>query len=459
MVGSPSAPGVGVALALIAATVPAAARSQTAIRDTILENGLQVIVVPNHSIPLATLEVVVRAGAFTQLEPQDEGLPHILEHMLFKTYGGGEGFASEAGDLGAVYNGTTGDERVTYFLTLPSERVERGLQALGNLMRDPEFNRRALDSERQVVRGELERLVSDPYSVLDLVSDMVLWGPAFQRKNAIGNMGTILSSEAGRVRDHYRRYYIPSNAALIVSGDVDPEQVFEWAHDRFRRWDDGPDPFEGFEPVTVSPLERDTAFVLEVPSTDVTVAIKWHGPGVSEDPVGTLAADVFSQMFNQANSGAQRRLVDTGVLQLLTMGYTTLEHVGPVSMRARTTPEQVARALTELGVELALFSDPTYFDEDDLEAAKRALRVSSAIARESVPSAAHTLATFWAVGGLEYYRAYERGLQEVTMEDVRAYVDRYLVGQPRVVAVIATEELIEPLAATLGQLVDAWPDP
>jgi predicted Zn-dependent peptidase len=126
-------------------------------------------------------------------------------------------------------------------------------------------------------------------------------------------------------------------------------------------------------------------------------------------------------------------------------------------MSARTTPEQITSALSALGLELALLGGPTYFDEGDVEAAKKALRVAGAIARESGPSAAHTLAAYWAVGGLDYYRGYEDGLQAVTVEDVRAYVDRYLAGQPRVIAVIATEELMAPLTAVFGQYVAAWP--
>lgn len=446
----------GLALSILCAP-PLAAQTPRSVRDTVLENGLQVIVLPSHAIPVATIEVAVRAGAFTQLQPEDEGVPHILEHMLFKAYDGGRGFGPEAQDLGAAYNGTTSDERVTYFVTLAADRVEDGIDAMGSLVDDPDFSQRDLETELQVVRGELERMVSDPYSVLDLVSDRVLWGSAFQRKNAIGNMMTILSAQRDRVRDHYRRYYIPNNAALIVTGDVEPEDVFEWADDHFDGWDDGDDPFEDFTTMTVPPLARDTAFVLDMPSTDVTISVKWQGPSLSEDPVGALAADVFSQMLNQMNSGAQARLVDTGVFQLVTMGYRTLQNVGPVTLRARTTPEQIVRALTELGVELALFSDPTYFGEKDLEAAKRALRLESAVRREVAATAAHSLADMWAIGGLDYYRTYEEGLQEVTLEDVRAYVDRYLLGQHRVVSAMATEELMGPLSTALGQIVAQWP--
>ncbi len=170
-------------------SLPLSAQSVT-LRDTVLENGLQVIVFPSHAAPVATLEVVIRAGAFTQIEPLDAGVPHVLEHMLFKTYGGNRGFGYYAGEAQASYNATTGDERVTYFLTLPSDKVEKGLELLGNMVRDPDFERRELDEERLVVRGELEKFAADPYNVLNLIAEMALWGPA----SAADSVGTVSRS-------------------------------------------------------------------------------------------------------------------------------------------------------------------------------------------------------------------------------------------------------------------------
>ncbi|HUF76034.1 MAG TPA: pitrilysin family protein [Longimicrobiales bacterium] len=453
---------LGLPLLALAATAalfaPVQGQARDAVRDTVLENGLEVIVLPNPATPVATLEIVVRAGAFTQVEAPDEGLPHVLEHLLFRTYRGGRGFASDASSAGASYNGTTGDERVTYYVTLPAGNVERGIELLSELVRAPNFDRRALDDERLVVQGELQRLASDPYTILGMVSDMVLWRSAFRRKNAIGNMVTIQNAQTDRLRDHYRKYYLPNNAALIASGDVRAEEVFRWAADRFRRWERGPDPFLAFTPPEIQPLSGDTAFVVDMPSSDVTFVVKWHGPSVSDDPVGTLAADVFSTMFNQSISGTQRRLVDSGIFQSVSLGYQTLEHVGPVVLTARATPERIARALLELGLELSLLSDTTYFGEADLAAAKRSLLVDAAIGRESSTSAAHTLASFWAVGGLAYYLGYEEGLQAVTTADIRAYLDRYLSGRPRVIALLATDELTTQLAPVIHDVVRSrWP--
>jgi zinc protease len=443
-----------ITLATMTLAMPTTLEAQSAaLRDTVLENGLQVIVLPSHTAPVATLEVVIRAGAYTQVEPLDAGVPHILEHMLFKTYGGNRGFGYHAAEAQASYNGTTSDERVTYFLTLPSEKVERGLELLGDMVRDPDFDRRDLDAERLVVRGELERFAADPYNVLHLISDMVLWGPAFQRKNALGNINTIQMADTNRLRDHYRKFYVPNNAALIVTGNVDVDEVFEWAHDRFRKWNRDDDPFEDFIAPSIEPLSRDTAFVVPVASTDVTFLIKWHGPSVADDPVGTRAADLFASITNQPTSGMQQRLVSTGVFQSVSLGYRTLNYVGPVTLIARTTPGMLGPAITALGAEIALMGDPDYFDGDDLLAAQRSSRVGGAIARESVASAAHGLADAWAVWGLEHYLTEE----PVGVTDIRTFLDRYILDRPKVVALLGTAEIAEGLGSMINDIVAQWP--
>ena len=84
-------------------------------RDT-LPNGLEIIVVENHGVPLATIEAVVRNGSFTQ-SPSYEGLSHLYEHMFFKanrSYPEPDVFVARASELGAVFNAQTREELVNY---------------------------------------------------------------------------------------------------------------------------------------------------------------------------------------------------------------------------------------------------------------------------------------------------------------------------------------------------------
>src|SRR5665213_4234367 len=124
--------------------MPAIANAQRAelerqIHRTTLPNGLDVIVVENHGVPLVTIEADVKNGSFTQ-GPEFEGLSHLYEHMFFKAnklYSNPDDFIARAAELGAEFNGTTSEERVNYYLTVPADSAEGGLKFLAAALMTP----------------------------------------------------------------------------------------------------------------------------------------------------------------------------------------------------------------------------------------------------------------------------------------------------------------------------------
>src|SRR3569832_460027 len=130
-------------------------------RDTV-PNGLEIIVVENHGVPLATVEANVRNGSFTQ-SPTYEGLSHLYEHMFFKanrSYPEPDAFVARASQLGAVFNAQTREELVNYYLTVPSDSTEPGVALLASALRTPLFLREELDRERSKKNGEYDSIGS-----------------------------------------------------------------------------------------------------------------------------------------------------------------------------------------------------------------------------------------------------------------------------------------------------------
>src|SRR5213595_2232632 len=124
------------------------------VRRKTLPNGLEVIVVENQAVPLATALVAVHNGAFTQ-DSGEAGLAHLYEHLLFHSFRGDpSAFGREASRLNGVYNGTTGDEVVTYFVMTPSKNIESGIGLLADLLRKARFSNGDLKDERPVVLDE-----------------------------------------------------------------------------------------------------------------------------------------------------------------------------------------------------------------------------------------------------------------------------------------------------------------
>src|SRR5256885_16505230 len=140
--------------------LPMEARAQRAelekiIQRKVLENGLEIIVVENHGVPLATIEIDVKNGSFTQT-PEFEGLAHMYEHMFFRAdakYPEPNQFWDQASDLGAVFNASTREEVVNYYMTVPTEKLGNAIQLMAAAIQTPLFRRDELERERQVVIG------------------------------------------------------------------------------------------------------------------------------------------------------------------------------------------------------------------------------------------------------------------------------------------------------------------
>mgnify|MGYP003348943807 FL=1 len=196
-----------------------------------LPNGLEVIVYENHGVPLVTAEVTVRNGAFTQ-SPEYAGLAHLYEHMFFKAndqFPEPDDYVDAMSRLGAVFNASTREEQVNYFLTLSSDSLEAGLKFLVAPLLAPKFRPDELERERQVVIGEYDRNESSPFFRLEEAMGKKLWTTEWSRKNVIGDRTVISTTTPAKMRAIRDLYYVPNNSVLIISGDVNPAQAFALA--------------------------------------------------------------------------------------------------------------------------------------------------------------------------------------------------------------------------------------
>ena len=425
------------------------------IKRRVLANGLEVIVVENHGVPLATVEVDVRNGSFTQ-SPEYAGLAHMYEHMFFKAnqkLPEPDQFIDRAAELGAVFNGSTHEERVAYYMTLPADSLAGGMQAIGDALRGPLFLQDEIERERQVVIGEYDRNESSPYFKLQAEIGKRLYPGQWSRKNVIGDRDVILTVTPEKMREIQRKYYKPNNSVLIVTGDVLPDSVFALAERTFADWARGEDPFKADPIPPIPALDKSDAVIIEQPVGAVTVLVQWQGPSVRRDPNATYAADVFSDVLNQPNSALQRRLVDTGLWQSIGVNYYTLDNVGPITISGQTTPEKLKSALAALEVEIQRFTEPGYISKAELEAVKAQRAVSSAFGRERASSLSQTIGFWWSVASLDYYMGYVDTMAKQSLADLRAYASKYIVGKPRVTGVLIPSDARQSIALTAADLL------
>lgn len=418
----------------------------------VLDNGMQVIVVENHSIPIVTAEVVFRAGAMIQGE-QDQGVPHLFEHMLFKSYRGasGEPFELDAARAHAAYNGSTSDEDVAYYLAVPSANTNDAIGILARLVREPQFKNADFQSERFVVLNEADRDASDPTFHLDRETNSLLWGAGFPTKNGIGDRMSLLAVTIPQLRTIFARYYVPNNAALIITGDVTTSQAIAMARNQFGSWKRQPDPFISHPVPPMPPLDSSRAVVITANVTTVTLEVAWRGPSVTDDPGGTYAADVLAEITSDDQSGFHTHLVDSGLFQEAELRYTTRSHVGPITFYGVTTPAKLASALTALGAELDYMEVPTYFGAETIAAAVRRHVVASVFQLEDAHTLALELADTWSVAGTDYFRNYNEHMVATDSPGLHNYIERYLTHKPFIISALVAPDQATATATVLGE--------
>jgi zinc protease len=404
---------------------------QYGIYSTKLPNGLEVIAIENHIVPLVTIEIDVKNGSFTE-PPEYNGLSHLYEHMFFKANAqipNQEKYLERSRELGMSWNGTTSEERVNYFFTMSKDSLREGLAFMKAATVTPLFLQTELERERPVVTGEYDRAESNPIYHLMVAVNKLEWYKYYSRKNVMGERETILSADQKKMQTIKDRYYIPNNSALLIAGDIDHEQVFKLAEECFGDWRKGPDPFALYPVPEHPPLAKSDVVIVEKPVNAVTLMIAMHGPSVLKDPAATYAADVLSYIVGQRNSGFQKRLVESGLCSFVNVSYYTLNYTGPIRIIAQMNPEKYQKADQQILDELKNLSSPDYYSDEQLETAKTQLERNELYSQERPSSFVHIVGGWWSVtGGLQYYLHYVENLRKVTRKDINDYVQKYLQG-------------------------------
>jgi zinc protease len=407
-----------------------------------LSNGLDVIVIQNPIVPLVTIELDVKNGAYTE-SPEYDGLSHLYEHMFFKAnkvIPNQERYMERIREMGASFNGTTSDERVNYFITLPRANLEEGLEFMYNAITGPLFLEEELIKERPVVDGEYDRNEANPFFHLNQAVNKKVWWKYFSRKNAIGDREVIMTTTPEKMRTIQQRYYIPNNSALILAGDITAEEGFALAEKYYSGWARGEDPFAAYPIPEHPPIQKTETVVVEKPVNAVAVMMMWQGPSVGQDPQATYAADVLSFINRQQTSNFHKNLVESGLAYGASFGYYTLNHKGPITLFAQTSPDKYQDLQQAIYKELEQMTADDYFTDDQLENAKTILAIDEQYAREKPSEFAHTVGFWWAVAGLDYYYNYIENLNKVTREDIKRYLNTYVIDQPHVTGVLVAPD-------------------
>lgn len=410
-----------------------------------LSNGLEVVVIENNKVPLATIQIAVKNGAYTE-GPEYSGLSHLFEHMFFKAnrdYPDQEKFLKRTQELGAIWNGTTSDEMVNYYFTFAKDSLEAGLHFMNSAIRYPIYKEEDMQKERPVVDGEFQRGESDPWFQLWMDVGKRTWGDLFTRKNAIGDHNVINTATPEKMMIIKDKYYLPNNSLLVVVGDVKHETVFPLVQKIYGDWPASDfDPHRKYAIPEFQPIAKTDYRIVESSIAQTPyMMLQWQGPDTRRDSAATIAADVFSTVLGLNSSKWQQALVNTGLATYVSASYQTNKYVGPILLFTVPNPEKLQAFYTAMINQISHWSDPDYFTDEQLATAKEILRRNFIRQNEKPSQLFWSLSYHWCSSSLAYFNDYQQNLQNVTRADIQRYLNAYVKNKPFVGGLIINAEM------------------
>jgi zinc protease len=263
----------------------------SAVQCHVLDNGLQVLLREDHAAPLASFWVFYRVGSRNEL-PGMTGASHWVEHMQFKgtpTIAKGQIFRDVSRN-GGTLNALTSNDWTAYFETLPVDRLDLSLAIESDRMVNSLFDLDETEAERTVILSERQGSENNPGYLL--YEEVV--GAAFRahpyRHMVIGHEPDLRSMTRADLFDHYRRFYIPNNAFIVVVGDFHSDELLRRIEDRFGGIPAGDMPVGGVAPEPSQRAERRVH--LRHPAATAYVRMAYHAPAaVHPDLPALLIAD------------------------------------------------------------------------------------------------------------------------------------------------------------------------
>jgi len=219
------------ALPVLLGSLSGRAAEAPGVQQFTLKNGMSLIVKPDHRAPTAVHMVWVRVGSMDEVDGTS-GVAHVLEHMMFKgtpTVKAGD-FSRKVAALGGRENAFTSKDYTGYFQQIPAAKLEDVMRLESDRFAHNQWSDEDFRKELEVVKEERRlRTEDNPHARLHEAMDAMIYQAAPYRRPIVGWMSDLEALTPDDARAFYKRWYTPTNATVVVAGDVQVRQVHAWA--------------------------------------------------------------------------------------------------------------------------------------------------------------------------------------------------------------------------------------
>ena len=415
-------------------------------RATTLDNGLKVLVREEHTAPLASVWCWYKVGSRDE-RPGRTGVSHWVEHMNFK---GTENIPRDQvkgiiEQFGGTWNGYTWIDQTTYLETATRDALDRMLFIEAERMARCLYHPDDCESERTVIISELQGGENDP----DVLLDQELTATALKahpyRHPTIGWLSDLQSMTREDLYSHYRSYYVPNNATLVIVGDVDADDALRRADAHFGRIPPGSVPLRQWTAEPEQTGERRLTIRRE--GTTAYLKVAYHAPAAADEAffpalvldavlTGAKGVNLWSSFRGQPpqrrarlyRALVDRRLASTVAGQMVPTAQPFLYTLSATATEG--TPLSSVESVLLEEIEQVRLHGVT---AAELARAKKQLQARFVFDNDSITNIAHQLGFFDTVATVDMFAELAQRVDGVTLEAVADIAARMFPSANRTV--------------------------
>jgi zinc protease len=405
-----------------------------------LENGLEVVAIKLKQNSVVTVDIFYKVGSRNEMMGKS-GIAHMLEHLNFKStknLKAGE-FDEIIKGFGGVNNASTGFDYTHYYINSANRNIDKSMELFAELMQNLSLKDAEFQPERDVVAEERRwRTDNNPMGFLyfNLFNNAFAYHP--YHWTPIGFMDDILTWKIDDIKSFHKKHYNPSNAILVVAGDIEPKEVFEKADKYFK---DIKGSKEDLSVHMQEPKQDGEKRAIVYKETNVEMlAIAYKIPNFEHEDMIALSA--ISEILSSGKSSRlQKELADKKQLVNSIYGYPMdLKDPGLFifmavcneGVKADTVEKEILKEIDKLKTK--------GIDNHELDKIKVNTKADFIFSLESSSHVADLFGSYLARGNVKPLLEYEAKLSKLTPEDVVKAANKYFNDETKTTIILRKKE-------------------
>jgi len=410
------------------------------VKEYQFDNGLKLIVKPDHRAPVAVTQVWYKVGSSYEYNGIT-GISHQLEHMMFKgteNLGPNE-FSKIIAANGGRENAFTGRDYTAYFQTMEADRVEVSFRLEAERMRKLVLDEAELLKEREVVAEERRLRTEDsPTAMTRETFNATAFMNSPYHHPIVGWMSDINNYEVDDLEQWYQKWYAPNNATIVVAGDVEPEAIYKLAQQFFGHLK--PEEVEVVKPQVEVPQRGKRTVEVQLPAELHYLMMGWKVPVVktAKKAWEPYALEVLAGVLDGGDSARFTRDLVRGdeIATSVGVGYNAFSRLDDLFLVAGApTKARDVAALQRAVIKQIEQLQAEPVTEQELQRIKTQVVAGAVYERDSLFYQAMQIGMLETIG-LDWRLSdqYVENIQAVTAEQIQAVANKYFVDTTLTVA-------------------------